>query len=67
MQTLSYQLRISKRKLKPIFLKNKEIDKEVFTYKREVYESYEMAYKKYQLQPVDLKIDLFRVEKEFIF
>ncbi|MEJ2900862.1 amino acid adenylation domain-containing protein [Pedobacter panaciterrae] len=67
MQTLSYQLRISKRKLKPIFLKNKEIDKEVFTYKREVYESYEMAYKKYQLQPVDLKIDLFRVEKRIYF
>nr|WP_068893283.1 amino acid adenylation domain-containing protein [Pedobacter panaciterrae] len=67
MQTLSYQLRISKRKLKPTFLKNKEIDKEVFTYRREVYESYESAYQKYQLKPVDLLIDLFRVEKRIYF
>ena len=67
MQTLSYQLKISKRKLKPVFLKNKETDKEVFTYKREIYESYESAYRKYQLKPVDLLIDLFRVEKRIYF
>ncbi|WP_198139761.1 non-ribosomal peptide synthetase [Pedobacter sp. BAL39] len=67
-RTISYQLLIAKRKMNKLTNKKKvHPESEVFSYDPEIARSYETAYFKYELAPMDIKIDLFRVKERIYY
>ena len=62
-EILSYQASILGHKISHLFVTRYKIDEEFFTYEEEVNRSYDIAYDKYFMNPMDIEIDLFRVEK----
>lgn len=64
----SYQMYMSKTRIKQLLSKNKEEETKHFNERElEIVNSYDIAYQKYRLKPSDLKIHLFRVNKRLYF
>lgn len=64
----SYQLHMSKSRVRQLLSKDKEEETKHFTERElEIVNSYNIAYQKYKLRPSDLKIHLFRVNKRLYF
>lgn len=64
----SYQIHMSKSRIKQLLSKDKEDETKHFTDRElEIVKSYDIAYQKYKLRPSDLKIHLFRVKKRLYF
>lgn len=66
-EAFSYQWLILKRKFTKLTGKIKEPNTEVFTYNDEILHSYDEAYKKYKMSPINVNIDLFRVKKRIYY
>jgi len=66
-QTIRYQLVFVRNKLLKIFRQELNSLEEVFSYDVEILKSYETAYENYKLAPLDIVIDLFRVEERIYY
>lgn len=67
-ESIAYQFIIFKYKVQKLFAPDYVIAKEVLTAREtEIYKIYENAYSSYILEPLDLKITLFRVRKRLYF
>lgn len=65
--TIAYQAQILSARTKDIFSSTYKVDKEFFTYEQEVNRSYDIAYDNYFLDPIDVRIDLFRVKQRIYY
>jgi len=60
---IKYQSMILGGKVRNLFTRGYKVGKEFFTYEEEINRSYDMAYDNYFMDPMDIEVDLFRVEK----
>lgn len=60
---INYQSMILGEKVRNLFARGYKVHKEFFTYEEEINRSYDMAYDNYYMDPMDIEVDLFRVEK----
>ncbi len=60
---IDYQSMILGEKIRNIFVRGYHVQNEFFTYEQEINRSYDTAYNNYYMNPMDVEVDLFRVEK----
>lgn len=62
-EMVGYQTVIAKRKFKGLFSKRRVYYDEVFSYEDRIRDSYDTAWNNYIMQPMNIKVDLFRTKK----
>jgi amino acid adenylation domain-containing protein len=66
-RTAAYQFDILNERFRKLFYRKYKVDKEFFTYEQELNRSYNIAYDSYFMKPIDLTIDLFKVQKRIYY
>lgn len=66
-RTIRYQLVFVRNKLLKLFRQELNSQDEVFSFDAEILKSYEIAYENYKLAPLDIVVDLFRVEERIYY
>jgi amino acid adenylation domain-containing protein len=66
-ETINYQIIVLKRKIRRLFNSKPIVYDSVFSYDDEIHQSYDIAWNKYMMQPLDIRVDLFRTKKRIYF
>jgi hypothetical protein len=66
-RTAAYQFDILNERFHKLFSRKYTVDKEFFTYEQELNRSYNIAYDSYFMKPINLTIDLFKVQKRIYY
>lgn len=66
-KTIEYQTKTLAYKIKNLFRIKYQVEDEYFTYEDEINRSYEIAFYNYKLKPLDVEINLFRVQERMYF
>ena len=66
-KVIGYQKAVLIAKVKDIFQSNYKVRENFFTYNPEINRSYDIAYEKYFLEPINVKVDLFRTKERLHF
>ncbi|MNY21456.1 Enterobactin synthase component F [compost metagenome] len=66
-ETINYQVVVLKRKIKRLFGSKVVAYDKVFLYEDEILRSYDIAWKNYLMQPLDIHVDVFRTQKRIYF
>lgn len=66
-ETLAYQRVVLLEKLKDLIKEKTYDDSEAFTYNKELSARYHWAYHHYEIKPIPIRLDLFRVSKRLYF
>lgn len=66
-RTIGYQFDTLSEKIRKFFFRNYKEDKELFTPEEKVNRAYHIAYDNYFMTPIDLAIDLFKVQQRIYY
>lgn len=64
---LAYQWNSARHRLKQLFSGGYVVHDEFFSYDREINRSYSIAYRSYEIKPLNIQVDLFRTKKRIYF